>query len=350
MKRWLNDKKVKILSKKVLSSSIVGIALLVCLAFFIMLEEKTTYSQDRRGAGFFFSASTRQIIVNGDDRKDYYSISSELKEDADSVAIMVLKEVIDNEKLKTKSLGEVKPQLCSDEPFRNQPTIYHKEKVNRAVCSSFLVAPDVIATAGHCIDTEKTDSSDRKRLSELRFVFGFRMNSATAAGVNAKDRDVYSGKRFIGCSADSDWALIKLDRPVPDHIPVKVSAESLMAGQAVYVIGHPLKLPVKIAGNATVKPDFTELYFKADLDVFGGNSGSPVFSGSNKVIGILVRSFPGEFDYRDTDGSRDCLVSRKCDQDECAFPQSTRTTKLSECLAGFDSPTCHKCFDWNVAQ
>ena len=90
---------------------------------------------------------------------------------------------------------------CAEEPFGSQPV--------SAFCTGFLVAPDIIATAGHCYD-----SSD---FADVRFVFGFRMlNSQTAATTFAANQ-VYSGVELLGRELDStgaDYALIRLDRPV----------------------------------------------------------------------------------------------------------------------------------------
>jgi V8-like Glu-specific endopeptidase len=62
------------------------------------------------------------------------------------------------------------------------------------------------------------------------------------------------------------------------------------------VIGYPSGLPAKLAGGAKVFGTASPFFFSANLDTFGGNSGSPVFNaGSNRVVGILVR---GAADYR----------------------------------------------------
>lgn len=69
-------------------------------------------------------------------------------------------------------------------------------------------------------------------------------------------------------------------------------------------------LPLKIAGFATVR-DFSKVgYFVADLDTFGGNSGSPVFSVKTKKIeGILVR---GDEDF--IDGPAGCTTMATYEQ------------------------------------
>lgn len=331
---------------KTFCSLTVLIALLASLASFKLLEVRASYSQRSQSSEPSVSAITKRMVVNSDDRKDYYDVDDVLKGEAESVALLAMGAVIDKNKFKTERLDKVYMGLCSGELFRSQPIIYHKDMDKGWVCSSFLVAPDVIATAGHCIDMPMvTDDKDKKRLSDLRFVFGYRMQDAATAVVDARANETYTGKRFIGCSIGTDWSLIKLDRPVANHTPTTIAGTPLAAGQSIHVIGYPLGLPLKIAGNATVQPDFTESYFKADLDVFGGSSGSPVFNSSHQVIGILVKAYGNV----SRDNSRNCLLSKKCDGVECPYSQSTRTAIFSECLANFDSPSCPKCFDWKIA-
>ena len=62
------------------------------------------------------------------------------------------------------------------------------------------------------------------------------------------------------------------------------------------VIGYPSGLPVKIAfGDETVLMRKEGPWLIANLDTYGGNSGSPVFNAQGEVEGILVR---GAVDYR----------------------------------------------------
>ena len=80
------------------------------------------------------------------------------------------------------------------------------------------------------------------------------------------------------------------------HKPLEISRiTSLKKGEGIFVIGHPVGLPLKVAGYSTVRDFSKSGYFVADLDTFGGNSGSPVFSVKTKKIeGILVR---GDTDF-----------------------------------------------------
>ena len=77
-------------------------------------------------------------------------------------------------------------------------------------CSGVLVAPDIVATAGHCVKS----TAD---LDHIRFVFGFRMVDDDTARTTFPDDDVYRGTKVIGRKLTpdrTDWALVRLDRPV----------------------------------------------------------------------------------------------------------------------------------------
>ena len=68
-------------------------------------------------------------------------------------------------------------------------------------------------------------------------------------------------------------------------------------------------------------------YFVANLDTYGGNSGSAVFNAtSGKVEGILVR---GENDYV-WRGS--CRVSNKCPADGCRGEDVTKVSALMDII------------------
>ncbi len=60
------------------------------------------------------------------------------------------------------------------------------------------------------------------------------------------------------------------------------------------VIGRPSGLPTKVADGAQVR-SVNDVFLVANLDTYGGNSGSAVFNAVTGVVeGILVR---GDTDY-----------------------------------------------------
>jgi hypothetical protein len=186
-------------------------------------------------------------------------------------------------RLRTTSYQE-EYQLCDREPFAKQPL--------GCFCSGVLVAPDVIATAGHCLKK----ASD---LPRMRIVFGFRMIDTATARTEFPAKDVYEPVQIIDrvyTETGADWALLRLDRPVVGRTPVAVrSAGKVGDRESIFVIGHPCGLPQKVAGKARVRDNRPSSHFAANLDTYGGNSGSPVFSGdSYQLEGLLVR---GQTDF-----------------------------------------------------
>jgi hypothetical protein len=205
--------------------------------------------------------------------------------------------------------------LCKDEPFYNQPS--------GAFCSGSLVAPDIIITAGHCIK----NASD---CSSTKFVFDYAVTQEGVYPTSATADNVVGCKSIIARKqegAGADFAVIRLDRAITNHKPLAINrAGDLKAGDKVGVIGHPSGLPVKVAfGDSKVRTVDRPGYFMANLDTYGGNSGSAVFNTTTGLVeGILVR---GENDFVYKNG---CQVSNVCPADGC---RGEDVTKISEVAA-----------------
>ena len=195
-----------------------------------------------------------------------------------------------------------KMQLCEGEPFAEQPA--------PAFCSGFLVAPNKIMTAGHCIK-----SADD--CSQTRFLFDFRLEKNQVVRTDFAEDQVYSCKKVLGWKKEDagiDYAIIELDRPVVGRTPLTLSNNrKLKPKKGVLVIGHPSGLPTKITDEAKVRVVRTsEGYFMANLDTYGGNSGSAVLNAKTlEVEGILVR---GEKDFS-INASEDCRYSYHTQED-----------------------------------
>lgn len=192
--------------------------------------------------------------------------------------------------------------LCKDEPFYYQPI--------SANCSGFLVDKNKIATAGHCID--------KKSCGDYRFVFSFEMGQRGRVNMELPRENLYFCKRIIKreYTGKQDYALVELDRNVEGRTPLKINTrDDLKVGAKLLVIGHPAGLPTKVAAGSNVRV-FKESrsFFKANLDTYGGNSGSAVFNAvTHEVEGILVR---GETDFV-YDDKNQCARSNICSQNGC---------------------------------
>lgn len=225
-----------------------------------------------------------------DDRKDYYQVRNKgALRNAEAVASSWNKwQLVDKKdgtyQLTTMHYGRSN-NLWSKEPFYNQPIGAH--------CTAFLVSPTMMVTAGHCINLDN--------IEDIRFVFGFRMTSKDTAVVRIPAKDIYKAKRLVAHKCTSrglDYAVFELDRPCRDRLPVSVCGTNAKKGESLYVIGYPTGLPQKVADGARVL-GVSRYTFRANLDTYGGNSGSPVFNDRNECVGILVK---GATDYIEVNG------------------------------------------------
>jgi V8-like Glu-specific endopeptidase len=270
-----------------------------------------------------------KVIYGDDDRLDLYQVKdARVLSLADSTVGLFEGSGVavsgGRASLSTQSYGQAYG-LCKEEPFF--------EQVLGAFCSGSLVAPDVIMTAGHCV-------TSAERCKDVKFVFGFGIKSEGANPASVPADDVYGCAALLGreqINNGQDWALIKLDRPVSGHAPLKVNLEkAVVDGEPLFVIGHPAGLPTKVAGGATVRaanpvertPEGQEIplkgFFRANLDTYGGNSGSAVFSARTGLVeGILVR---GETDYYYTD--KGCRLSYRCAADACRGEDVTKASAV----------------------
>ncbi|MBF0106864.1 MAG: trypsin-like peptidase domain-containing protein [Deltaproteobacteria bacterium] len=211
--------------------------------------------------------------------------------------------------------------LCREEPFREQPM------GAGAFCSGFLVRRNVVATAGHCIQTPK-DCEDAS------FVFGFGYDKKAKDVGLVRSADVYACKKIIQSvsTETTDFALIELDRMVVDREPIPFREKGKIEENApLVVIGHPCQLPTKIAGGARVRSNSDDTSFVANLDAFAGNSGSLVLNALTGIAeGILVS---GETDFVERVLSekprKTCLVSRRCKDNKCKGETVTRSTEFA---------------------
>lgn len=235
----------------------------------------------------FSSEANDKIIYGEDNRHDIYTYQDQsIVELSRSTVALVRKSDIrwDGKfyNIPFQSL-EAKMSLCTQERFFNQPTA--------AFCSGFLIAPNKIMTAGHCI--ENLDDCEK-----TAFIFDYRM--ANKDQYFGKFPNIYLCKKVLGQSKNNngvDFAIIEIDEEVPDRTPLTLSTNTEIAvNDPVFTIGHPSGLPAKITDNGHIRNiKYNEGYFVTNLDTYGGNSGSAVFNArTHEVEGILVR---GDTDY-----------------------------------------------------
>ncbi|MBI5596375.1 MAG: trypsin-like peptidase domain-containing protein [Elusimicrobia bacterium] len=257
-------------------------------------------------------------VYGQDDRRELSQVQSgKVKSWADStVALFKAGQVTADAEKKTSALklepfnqmpmrtpenpfGEM-VDLCQGEPYKGQQT--------GAFCSGSLVAEDMVMTAGHCIQTQESCEG-------VRFVFGFAAGKDGQPAGEVPSDEVYSCAKLVTQKLEgngADYAVVKLDRAVKNHKPLRIRRSGAPpAGTPLTVIGHPVGLPTKVAGGASIRKDDQGGYFAGNLDTYGGNSGSAVINTvTGEVEGILVRGGP-DFEY---DAEKKCAKTvRKMD-------------------------------------
>jgi len=194
-----------------------------------------------------FATSTGIDVIYGEDnRKDVFeSTDSALVELSKSTAAM-----ISSDKLKSLN-GDIvisaqtleSRGICAKERFSKQ--------ISAANCSGFLVAPNILVTAGHCIKSEYDCAT-------YKWVFDFKVDHADQGDVQVPKNYVYSCKKMISRTLDQmskdDYAVIELDKKVTDRRPLTFrKSGKISKGSSLAVIGHPTGLPTKIADGAKVR-------------------------------------------------------------------------------------------------
>ncbi len=205
--------------------------------------------------------------------------------------------------------------ICADESFSHE--------LSTAICSGFLVAPNLLLTAGHCIN-----SASECRMS--RWVFDYRADQVNSKTPYVLDKNVYKCQAIVMSAYDKkkdlDYSLIQLDRPVTDRSPLPIRREGkLSETDELVVVGHPSGLPTIIADQGFAYKNDQEQIFGANLDTFSINSGSAVLNKSTgEIEGILIR---GQMDYV-LDRQDSCLRPNYWRQDKEPGETVTRITSI----------------------
>lgn len=296
----------------------VAWAALIFSSFFLMLS----CSEDEGGAPApkpkkIDNEKPTKVIYGSDDRHDLYEIADpKLFNLASSTVALIDKRKIQIQDkiatIDTQIFGQ-EMNLCQDEPYYNQVMGPH--------CSGFLVAPDVIVTAGHCLPR-------KEECEKTQIVFGFAIYKAGQMPTTVEASEVYSCKEIIKTEVKydgADYAVARLDRPVKNHQPLQLRTSGAPnPADILIVIGHPSALPTKITTNGTIRSIGAE-FLVANLDTYGGNSGSAVFnSKTGEVEGILVR---GESDFT-WDSNNKCFRSKVCSENKCRGEDVTLTEQV----------------------
>lgn len=222
-------------------------------------------------------------------------------------------------KLHSAGYGEYH-NLCRDERFWSQPCVIERdgEALGGYGYTGLLIAPDLVLTCWHGWEA----FSYRPHLALFDYALhadsrGPEWLSAEAVVEVAPYPERRPGGAAMTPAADDDasrdWVVLRLARPVRHlgtlaPLPLGTAA----SGDAVYTLGYPCGLPLKLADGAEVLTAGPR-GFRANLDTFTGNSGSPVFDArTHALVGMVVEAQKGEGDFEPSP-ARGCYVTNRVD-------------------------------------
>lgn len=224
--------------------------------------------------------------IYGRDEREFITKKSDKKilELSKSIGLIIAKEQVVVGKFRASieaPLLQEEMSMCKGEPFLTSPII--------PACTGFLVAPNIMATAGHCFQTE--DDCLNKRI-----IFDVDATKISSNGYKISSKNVFSCSKIIVTRYDpnrpdlEDYSLIELDREPKCRLPLKLNLTKKIGDkEAVFMIGHPFGMPLILSPVGTVSENVNEFQFTTNLDAFEGNSGAPVFNKNTfEVEGILV--------------------------------------------------------------
>ena len=231
-----------------------------------------------------FKNST-SAIYGKDDRAFVAESSSQIiKNLSNSIAMVTSVENIQMSEFSSTLLGNILTDkdganICESELFGNHKGIKS--------CTGFLIAEDLLATAGHCV-------IDEEDCRNKVIAFNILATQENDLGFEIKNEDIYNCKEIISRKKDVekliDYTIIRLDRKVSGRIPLKLSQKNkVKSSDSLFMIGHPLGLPLIKTTNSFIVENNHPHVFKSTIDSFFGNSGSPVFnSKTQEVEGMLI--------------------------------------------------------------
>lgn len=277
------------------------------------------------------SQSQIDVVYGADNRKDYFEASLMQKQLSASVAGLV--SINRFTKGRRTNFFDIAGSKSLEDSQRICPSEKFSEQMTAPFCTGFLVAPDVIVTAGHCY---LQNSTAEERCKNSVWVFDYAQSSRSSNPTqDIPLQNIYTCEKVLGAryAGVHDFTVVKLSRKVTGRAPLKFRTSGKISSSAsIMVMGHPSGLPMKISDGAKLTYNLIKETFSTNLDTFHGNSGSPVFDARTGVVeGILVQ---GKTDYIPSDKKdpQSCLVVNKCDNNakKCEAPAEGGTVANGE--------------------
>ncbi len=282
------------------------------------------------GKGDFYGNDDRQQILDASDPR--------VAGWAGSIAIVVNRNVLTSSgsgrlAASVPTLGE-KHDLCSGERFADEPVL--------GFCSSYLVGPDLVATAGHCLQSTLCE--------EMAFVFDFHEGGASGDVSAIPTRNVFTCAELVARQYDGalDYALVRLDRPATGRTPFALQAAPPAVGARVALLGFPSGILAKVdVAGKVVRVEGNRI--RTSVDSFPGHSGGVMIDmATGRAFGVHVEGSTPSYV-----GTGTCMRAAGCaavtpDGDTCQGAVESSVDAFSACCGGSPPgpvPTPATCVD-----
>lgn len=309
----------------------------------------TNYSLSSPEAGINLKA----LYTPGEDhRMNLYEedVPEHIQQQANSVACLVEKKHLKKNQgtYVFETVLTLKQQFKKGKKAPVASSVNFKDEIAPGFGTAFLVGKDLALTAGHCIFNKGTYTIAAEQIKKIKLIFGFQLQGPGQIASIDKSR-VCKIKKIVSASqsvGEGDWALLKLNKSPEGVEPLPIDFTNLISGStSIYMLGHPMGLPVKYTYNGLVPhtPSKLETHFEAAIDAFHGNSGSPIFDDStHEVIGILTN---GNDDYTEINGK---TVEYHVDSQKSGYEKCQRMTILiEESIKNSFEPSLQECVQAN---
>jgi hypothetical protein len=279
------------------------------------------------------------IIYGVDNRVEYLNATTEERQWADSVALLVSRNIgcfgapatcvipQDPPSMNNPATNDSVVGLCPNERFG--PTLLQplgQMRASNGFCSAFLVGPNLLATAGHCLIGERGTLAEAQAVCDSSAaMFDFKADVYGNAPIGLPRDRLFTCKKVLVAEYSTvggrDFAVFTVDSVVPGRkpLPIRRTKKKVARDTPVTLVGYPLALPLKVASGAKTFGDFLGTSTWVNIDSFPGNSGGPVF---NQTTGVVEGVQSGSYDRADVvfstnDVGAACMRPFTCAESGC---------------------------------
>ncbi len=293
--------------------------LMVLLSNCARVSTNSSLEQNKDSAGVVYVSDSRKEITQISDAKVLTNSKS-------NVALIGNEYIHQNGNSVTLSGTPLTAQfnLCPGQKYAEQQSI--------ANCTGILISPKYVLTAGHCLNEDTCNN--------YKMVFDFKNDSQhfspESENYNIPAANLFSCKKIAARVSEPGWTkqdytIIELDRPVTGRASVKFATRSLKEAAGIYTLGYPLGVALKYA-HGRIREDMNSNTYKAAIDTFAGNSGSPVYDEQTHTLIGLLSGGEGDMAYNPQYG---CNMVKVCTSGSCLGERVFKTSSIAPVIKKF---------------